>query len=64
MKRRTFVQSGATAALSTGVTQTGWAIPAQDGIELEKDEAPTDLYAACPYCGVGCGTILKTRNGR
>ena len=64
MKRRTFLQSGATAAaLSTGVTETGWALPAND-VELEKNEAPTDLYAACPYCGVGCGTILKTQNGR
>ena len=64
MKRRTFVQSGATAAaLSTGVTKTGWAVP-NDGIELEKPDSPTDLYAACPYCGVGCGTILKTQNGR
>lgn len=53
-----------TAALSTGVTKTGWAVPAPDGIELEKSESPTDLYAACPYCGVGCGTILKTQNGR
>ncbi|MFT5465807.1 MAG: anaerobic selenocysteine-containing dehydrogenase [Verrucomicrobiales bacterium] len=64
MKRRTFAKSGCTAAaLSTGVTKTGWAVP-NDGIELEKPDSPTDLYAACPYCGVGCGTILKTQNGR
>ena len=42
MKRRTFMQTGATtAALSTGVTKTGWAVPANDDIELEKSEAPT-----------------------
>ena len=65
MKRRRFVESSvAGAALSTGVTDSGWAVPSADGIELEKSEAPTDLYAACPYCGVGCGTILKTQNGR
>ena len=65
MKRRNFIKTGATgAALSTGVTKTGWSVPAKDGIELESDKAPTDLYAACPYCGVGCGTILKTKNGR
>ena len=65
MKRRRFVKSSSTAAaLSTGVTATGWAVPSQDNPELEKDEAPTDLYAACPYCGVGCGTILKTEKGR
>jgi ferredoxin-nitrate reductase len=65
MKRRTFVKTSATAAaLSTGVTKTGWAVPEGDGIELEKNESPTDIYAACPFCGVGCGTILKTKNGR
>ncbi|MDA1274497.1 MAG: molybdopterin-dependent oxidoreductase [Verrucomicrobia bacterium] len=65
MKRRTFLQCvAATAAVSTTVTKTGWAVPDPDGIELEKNEAPTDILAACPYCGVGCGTILKTQNGR
>ena len=65
MKRRNFLKTGATTtALSTGVTKTGWALPESDDIELEKSESPTDLYAACPYCGVGCGTILKTQNGR
>lgn len=67
MKRRSFLKStaaGAAAAFSTGVTKTGWAIPAQEDYELESAEAKTDLLAACPYCGVGCGTIIKTQNGR
>jgi len=64
MKRRTFVKtSGAAVALATGVTKTGWAVGGED-YELEHKESPTDLYAACPYCGVGCGTIIKTKNGR
>lgn len=64
MKRRTFVKtSSAAVALATGVTKTGWAVGGED-YELEKKESPTDLYAACPYCGVGCGTIIKTKNGR
>jgi len=64
MKRRTFVKTtGAAVALSTGVTTEGWAVGGDD-LELEKKDAPTDLYAACPYCGVGCGTIIKTKNGR
>ena len=59
------MQTSATAAaLSTGVTKSGWAVPAADGIELEKDEAPTDLYAACPYCGVGCAVDLLSKGGR
>lgn len=64
MKRRNFIKGSATAAaLSTGVTKTGWAVPGDD-IELESTEAKTDCLAACPYCGVGCGTIIKTENGR
>ena len=65
MKRRTLLKSSATvAALSTGYTKTGWAVPSDDEIELEGKEAKTECYAACPYCGVGCGTIIKTKNGR
>ena len=65
MKRRNFIKGSATAAaLSTGVTKTGWAVPGDDGIELESTEAKTDCLAACPYCGVGCGTIIQTQNGR
>ncbi len=65
MKRRSFFKSSAgAAALSTTVTKEGWAIPGDDSIELESTEAKTDVLAACPYCGVGCGTILKTQNGR
>lgn len=67
MKRRSFLKasaSGAAAALCTGVTQKGWAVPNAEEYELEQTSAPTDLLAACPYCGVGCGTIIKTENGR
>ena len=31
---------------------------------MESSQAESDLLAACPYCGVGCGTIIQTRNGR
>lgn len=65
MKRRNFLKCvAAGAAVTTTVTKTGWTIPNPDGVELEKNEAPNDILAACPYCGVGCGTILKTENGR
>ncbi len=65
MKRRTLLKSSAAAAaLSTGVTKDGWAVPAGEEIELEGNDAKNDCYSACPYCGVGCGTIIKTKNGR
>lgn len=52
------------AAVTTTVTKTGWTVPNPEGVELEKNEAPNDILSACPYCGVGCGTILKTQDGR
>jgi anaerobic selenocysteine-containing dehydrogenase len=67
MKRRSFIKSsasGAAAAFCTGVTKKGWAVSNAEEYELEQPDAPTDLLAACPYCGVGCGTIIKTKNGK
>ena len=29
----------------------------------EKD-VPNDIQAQCPYCGVGCGTLIQTEKGR
>ncbi|MGM0578128.1 MAG: molybdopterin oxidoreductase family protein [Myxococcota bacterium] len=29
-----------------------------------KDEGPKEILSACPYCGVGCGTIIQTEKGR
>ena len=65
MERRDFLRNAAaTAATVSLTTKDGWAVPGADQYELERDTAPTDLLAACPYCGVGCGTIIQTRNGR
>jgi len=64
MKRRTFIKGVAAAAAVTGVTKTGWAVPGGEAYDLESASAPTDILSACPYCGVGCGTIIKTENGR
>jgi len=64
MKRRTFIKGVAAATAVTGVTKAGWAVPGGEAYELEAVTAPTDILSACPYCGVGCGTIIKTENGR
>ena len=64
MKRRDFIKGAATAAALTGVTKTGWAVPGGEQYDLETADAPNDILSACPYCGVGCGTIIKTENGR
>jgi len=66
MKRRTFIKASAAAAaaMSAPPTAKGWAVSNPEGVELEKDEAPDKILSACPYCGVGCGTIIKTEKGR
>ncbi len=67
MKRRSFLKYSAitavTAASSAGATK-GWAVPDPEDIELDSKEAKSDLLAACPYCGVGCGTIIQTKRGK
>ncbi len=64
MKRREFIKSMAAAAAISGVTDHGWAIPGGEQYQLLNQDAPNDILSACPYCGVGCGTIIKTENGR
>ena len=27
-------------------------------------DVPNDILAQCPYCGVGCGTLIQTEKGR
>lgn len=68
--RRAFLQgSGAmVAATATGSLLTGnpelvEAAPAQKAKDVQSSTQKTS-YAACPYCGVGCGTIIQTENGK
>jgi ferredoxin-nitrate reductase len=72
MHRRTFIKGTvggcaaigmAAKAVELSAEQTESAVP-DENIELEKKSSPNNILAACPYCGVGCGTIIKTRNGR
>ena len=65
MKRRQFIKSVAATAALGNVTTGPWNVPGAEKYALEKAEAKDkDILAACPYCGVGCGTIIKTKNGR
>ncbi|GIW81709.1 MAG: hypothetical protein KatS3mg105_3516 [Gemmatales bacterium] len=64
--RRQFLQMASTTGISVAATscfptefvQALNAAPSQTpaGIKL--------LQAACPYCGVGCGTLIKVENGK
>lgn len=65
-ERREFMKMAATTGVSVAATscfpeefiESLNAAPAenQPGIKL--------LQAACPYCGVGCGTLIKVENGK
>ncbi len=35
-----------------------------DAFKPPEKKVPTDIPAQCPYCGVGCGTLIQTENGR
>ncbi len=37
---------------------------AQEEYELTNNTSKTNLLSACPYCGVGCGTIIQVKGGR
>jgi ferredoxin-nitrate reductase len=32
--------------------------------EPPKKDVPTNLLSACPYCGVGCGTMIQVEDGK
>jgi len=69
-RRRTFLK-GVAAAAAGGAVLAGRkevhaaALPAGDGTSAPPEkQVPTDILAQCPYCGVGCGTLIQTEKGR
>ena len=64
--RRDFLKSG---AFITG-SAAGASLFVGNNPELEAAPSPTGstkrgtALAQCPYCGVGCGTIIQTENGK
>ena len=33
-------------------------------VEPDPNAVPTNILAQCPYCGVGCGTLIQTEKGK
>jgi anaerobic selenocysteine-containing dehydrogenase len=65
LSRRDFLKS---SAFLTG-SAAGASLFVGHNPELEAAEASTGVergtaLAQCPYCGVGCGTIIQTENGK
>ena len=70
-RRRTLLKSVAAAAAGTAVfagrQQVHAAAPVLNGDATPappEKEVPNDILAQCPYCGVGCGTLIQTEKGR
>lgn len=78
-RRRTFlkgmaVAAGATAAACSGKkapNESAGQVPGEhpatvsaDTIAPPEKDVPNDILAQCPYCGVGCGTLIQTEKGR
>jgi anaerobic selenocysteine-containing dehydrogenase len=61
--RRNFLGSGA-GVLGASVTQLGTPGEAQAKTGTLKTADTKETSTICPYCGVGCGLIVSTRNGK
>ena len=74
-RRRSFLKGIAALAGGTSIGVSGArAVSARAAKTSDADEAsepappakrvPNNILAQCPYCGVGCGTLIQTEKGR
>ncbi len=66
--RRDFIKNS--AFITTAAAGAGFMVGANPELEIASAEAAvseegrTTAIAQCPYCGVGCGTIIQAENGK
>jgi formate dehydrogenase major subunit len=66
--RRDFLKGTGAASVGLAATAAGSTRPA--GEELERTEVPASIAGAtvtttiCPYCAVGCGLLVHSRDGK
>ncbi|MCH7865861.1 MAG: twin-arginine translocation signal domain-containing protein, partial [Proteobacteria bacterium] len=66
--RRNFLKNSAFITGAAGAA--GYMVGANPELEVasahaaETEEGRTTALAQCPYCGVGCGTIIQVENGK
>ena len=67
-RRRTFLKAAlatATVAGAASKASAKTALPKGDAsVAPPAKDVPNDILAQCPYCGVGCGTMIQTEKGR
>ena len=68
MNRREFIKNSAfITGAATGASLLVGANPeleAATGTSEPKTATRTTALAQCPYCGVGCGTVIQVENGK
>lgn len=65
IERRDFLKMAATTgAAVTATTLFPLEYVRANALASEGTATTKLLQAACPYCGVGCGTLIKTENGK
>jgi anaerobic selenocysteine-containing dehydrogenase len=63
--RRAFLKGGASiAGVAAGGSLMSGLNPELEAAPAEQNVTRGTALAACPYCGVGCGTVIQTENGR
>ncbi len=65
ISRRTFLKIFGSGLAATGLTEvickrSGWAA----SIPSAKIKEAQITHSICPYCGVGCGLVAYTKNGK
>ncbi len=67
LTRRKFLQASATMSAITAGNVVGCSGREQE-IKVARSEATpqvtNNFLSACPYCGVGCGTMIQVENGK
>ncbi|HYW79923.1 MAG TPA: molybdopterin-dependent oxidoreductase, partial [Thermoguttaceae bacterium] len=64
--RRKFMKAAAAAGVTCAATDmfSDEYIEAQTVSAKGADPGVTLIQSACPYCGVGCGTLIQVQNGK
>lgn len=65
INRRTFLKGS--AFITSSATGAGLMVGANPELEAATSDVQvsrTTALAQCPYCGVGCGTIIQVENGK
>lgn len=65
MNRRDFIKGSAfVTASAAGASLFTAGNPELEAAPFMEAEGRKEFQAACPYCGVGCGTLIQVENGK